>query len=138
MKAAALRVERAQNFASAVSPDTRTDAAKEHWARDADVTNCHGCDSKFTFSLRKHHCRACGDIFCDACSWRRILLPTIAAMRKGKKERVCANCAIPVVMSTSVVPTVGGEMIVAGVNLGAAVRQIVFCVWFYFKKTFND
>ena len=84
------------------------------------MSECDGCAAKFSFSVRKHHCRACGDIFCDACSWRRMVLPNASAPKRGKKQRMCASCAVPLVMSTSVVPTAGGEMVVTGLNLGQA------------------
>ncbi|CAJ0604032.1 unnamed protein product [Cylicocyclus nassatus] len=46
------------------------------WAKDSDVTQCTACSDKFTLSKRKHHCRMCGSIFCDACSVARIKLPS--------------------------------------------------------------
>nr|NP_001041461.1 zinc finger protein 6 [Ciona intestinalis]XP_009860813.1 zinc finger protein 6 isoform X1 [Ciona intestinalis]FAA00159.1 TPA: zinc finger protein [Ciona intestinalis] len=55
------------------------------WISDDDVTNCGSCDQKFSLTLRKHHCRVCGKIFCKNCSdnW----------LSKGdKKLRCCASC----------------------------------------------
>ncbi|KAH8830771.1 hypothetical protein DL96DRAFT_971411 [Flagelloscypha sp. PMI_526] len=39
-------------------------------------TTCRGCQRRFTFILRRHHCRRCGKIYCDKCSsWRAVLDP---------------------------------------------------------------
>ena len=38
------------------------------WIRDEAITNCYKCKDMFTFYNRKHHCRACGRIFCNTCS----------------------------------------------------------------------
>jgi len=35
------------------------------WKDDKTVSNCNICQSKFTFLIRKHHCRLCGSIVCD-------------------------------------------------------------------------
>ena len=37
--------------------------------------NCPHCDALFTMSKRRHHCRLCNDVFCDACSSHRVELP---------------------------------------------------------------
>ena len=33
-----------------------------HWVPDADAPNCMECGSRFTFTKRRHHCRACGKV----------------------------------------------------------------------------
>ena len=38
------------------------------WVDDTDALLCSICKSEFTFLLRKHHCRVCGNIFCYECS----------------------------------------------------------------------
>ena len=38
---------------------------KESWTLDDQVTMCGGCQKAFIYVIRrKHHCRACGHIFC--------------------------------------------------------------------------
>ncbi|KAG9127613.1 hypothetical protein FRC07_011653 [Ceratobasidium sp. 392] len=44
------------------------------WEPDDAVGECRGCRRRFTWLLRKHHCRRCGQIFCDRCSSRRAVL----------------------------------------------------------------
>lgn len=38
------------------------------WVPDQDVIQCSGCTAPFTLFRRRHHCRACGHIFCADCS----------------------------------------------------------------------
>eukprot|EP01062_Namystynia_karyoxenos_P063950 TRINITY_DN567_c0_g3_i1.p1 TRINITY_DN567_c0_g3~~TRINITY_DN567_c0_g3_i1.p1 ORF type:complete len:2175 (+),score=474.88 TRINITY_DN567_c0_g3_i1:78-6527(+) len=46
----------------------------EQWAPDAAAKACASCSRPFTTLRRRHHCRACGDIFCADCSTGRARL----------------------------------------------------------------
>jgi hypothetical protein len=46
-------------------------AKQEDFVPDAKRANCVGCKGKFDFLKRKHHCRRCGDVFCDSCAPKR-------------------------------------------------------------------
>lgn len=52
---------------------------------------CPHCDTLFTLSKRRHHCRLCGDIFCDACSSHRVELP-LPGPEFEKPVRICDFC----------------------------------------------
>uniref|UniRef100_A0AC35GBJ8 Hepatocyte growth factor-regulated tyrosine kinase substrate n=1 Tax=Panagrolaimus sp. PS1159 TaxID=55785 RepID=A0AC35GBJ8_9BILA len=54
-----------------------------------DGDQCFRCRSEFGLFNRKHHCRACGQIFCDRCSSHQLLLPQFGI---EKKVRVCDTC----------------------------------------------
>lgn len=41
------------------------------WHPDAANQECELCNTKFTFTRRRHHCRFCGRVVCDACSKNR-------------------------------------------------------------------
>lgn len=45
------------------------------WVPDESVRECMGCDAAFGFFRRRHHCRACGKVFCDNCSRYRSPIP---------------------------------------------------------------
>ncbi|KAI5927717.1 FYVE zinc finger-domain-containing protein [Camillea tinctor] len=45
------------------------------WQPDAEVTYCPICRTQFSIFVRKHHCRKCGRVVCNACSPHRIILP---------------------------------------------------------------
>ncbi|TMW62565.1 hypothetical protein Poli38472_005183 [Pythium oligandrum] len=45
------------------------------WVQDDAVNACFKCHAIFTLLLRKHHCRACGRIFCATCSSQRVVIP---------------------------------------------------------------
>jgi alpha-tubulin suppressor-like RCC1 family protein len=59
------------------------------WVADVEAKECMSCRAGFTFINRKHHCRNCGGIFCNACSSKKI-----AILRIGITEpvRVCDEC----------------------------------------------
>jgi 1-phosphatidylinositol-3-phosphate 5-kinase len=41
---------------------------KEFWMPDRFCKVCYGCEESFTMYRRRHHCRMCGQIFCNNCS----------------------------------------------------------------------
>ncbi|GET89505.1 FYVE zinc finger, putative [Leishmania tarentolae] len=42
---------------------------------DDNAAECGQCGTAFSFFLRRHHCRLCGDVFCDSCTQHRASLP---------------------------------------------------------------
>ena len=65
------------------------------WQPDAEAPQCRSCRARFTFTLRRHHCRLCGYIFCADCSARRVRIPSMLlgpGAIKGEalqEQRVC-------------------------------------------------
>uniref|UniRef100_A0A671VG09 Zinc finger FYVE-type containing 9 n=1 Tax=Sparus aurata TaxID=8175 RepID=A0A671VG09_SPAAU len=58
------------------------------WVPDSQAPVCMKCDVKFTFTKRRHHCRACGKVFCATCCSLKCRL-----MYMDRKEaRVCVTC----------------------------------------------
>ncbi|XP_048329681.1 protein FREE1 isoform X2 [Ziziphus jujuba] len=62
---------------------------KDHWVPDEAVSKCTSCATDFGAFVRKHHCRNCGDIFCDKCTQGRIAL---TAEENAQPVRVCDRC----------------------------------------------
>ncbi|XP_041647629.1 zinc finger FYVE domain-containing protein 9 [Cheilinus undulatus] len=58
------------------------------WIPDAQAQVCMKCGVKFTFTKRRHHCRACGKVFCAVCSNLKFRLSHL----DGKEGRVCVSC----------------------------------------------
>ncbi|XP_033099634.1 FYVE and coiled-coil domain-containing protein 1-like isoform X2 [Anneissia japonica] len=63
--------------------------ASERWLEDKDVKNCMQCDTEFGLTVRRHHCRLCGRIFCSKCSNNFVM-----SSSSNKKVRVCEPCYI--------------------------------------------
>ncbi|XP_030639707.1 RUN and FYVE domain-containing protein 1 [Chanos chanos] len=63
-------------------------ALKGHaWLKDDEATQCKQCQKEFSISRRKHHCRNCGDIYCNSCSSNELALPSYP-----RPVRVCDIC----------------------------------------------
>lgn len=71
------------------------------WVRDEDAPACQAedCDSAFGLFRRRHHCRACGGVFCASCSSHTLRLeqgPTRVTRRRApplaRQHRVCDEC----------------------------------------------
>ena len=55
---------------------------------DKDRPACANCLTRFTVTRRRHHCRVCGEIFCNTCSaWRLQLSWSV-----GGSSRACEAC----------------------------------------------
>jgi hypothetical protein len=75
------------------------------WIPDEESENCVVCNVEFddvndwcsialasaNMSIRRHHCRYCGHLVCDACSPARLLLPMEYGL--NEPQRVCNACA---------------------------------------------
>ena len=64
--------------------------AANAWQLDSTAQNCNACRAEFSFFRRRHHCRACGLIFCDDCTRsRRTFLNSVYGL---SAQRVCQPC----------------------------------------------
>jgi hypothetical protein len=63
------------------------DPRRRPWMADEKVNKCLRCSIEFGWFTRKHHCRECGNIFCDTCSQYRA-----RASGYTESERVCHQC----------------------------------------------
>ncbi|CAL8318445.1 unnamed protein product [Lota lota] len=58
------------------------------WIPDLRATMCMICTCEFTLTWRRHHCRACGKVVCQACSTNKFYLEYL----KNQPARVCDHC----------------------------------------------
>eukprot|EP00756_Hemistasia_phaeocysticola_P063965 Hpha_TRINITY_DN7429_c0_g1::TRINITY_DN7429_c0_g1_i1::g.95882::m.95882 len=60
------------------------------WVPDSVSDLCAVCESLFSLTRRRHHCRGCGRCICGACSRARHALPELGQL---EQVRLCADCA---------------------------------------------
>ena len=58
---------------------------KNAWVPDNKVNKCTKCNKGFTFLYRKHHCRICGNVFCNNCT----LVKNVPSKGKQSNSHAC-------------------------------------------------
>ena len=66
--------------------------APSYWRPNAEITNCHLCDKRLDKKI--HHCRACGEGFCNDCSDYKRPVPE-RGWDPDEPVRVCRDCLEP-------------------------------------------
>ncbi|KAI6661097.1 hypothetical protein LOD99_13819 [Oopsacas minuta] len=64
--------------------------APSYWVANKETDTCHDCDKHFLPGETKHHCRACGNIFCEDCSDQLMPVPELGW--GTIPVRVCRKC----------------------------------------------
>ncbi|KAM9447222.1 WD repeat and FYVE domain-containing protein 3 isoform 4-T5 [Clarias gariepinus] len=64
-------------------------SAADHWVKDEQVEGCSACAVRFSLTERRHHCRNCGQLFCQKCSRFQ---SEIKRLKISSPVRVCQNC----------------------------------------------
>ena len=70
---------------------TITEITKRHWVNSEEKLKCANkqCGKKFSLIDRPHHCRKCGDVFCNSCvQYRRKLTLLAQYDPEGKSYKV--------------------------------------------------
>lgn len=68
--------------------------APAYWRPNAEITSCRQCNQRFGATDKIHHCRACGEGFCQPCS--QYLRPCPERGWGFQPVRVCHSCyAVP-------------------------------------------
>ena len=74
------------------------------WEANDQSTACRRCQQSFSFIVRKHHCRKCGQLVCDKCSTQRVYLPPTDIIQpfdipmhdlhllSMRPQRICDQC----------------------------------------------
>lgn len=78
-----------KTFQAVAGKSTEAIKLAPRWVPDAASPACMVCGAAFGMSVRRHHCRACGEAVCSACSSHRKLLPHIDLV---KPQRICDPC----------------------------------------------
>lgn len=70
------------------------------WTADSEMKSCQACNSKFSLTKRRHHCRLCGRVICHSCSQflsfvmaRKMTNPAFAAQMLEELKSGCAATA---------------------------------------------
>lgn len=97
------------------------------WIPDDQAVQCNACKQAFSALNRVHHCRACGQAFCDGCTAARLPLAHFtpqqlkaAKLTSDQYVRMCDACASPFITSATSVTSKGGQVTLTGGNFGTA------------------
>ncbi|CAK9798899.1 Zinc finger FYVE domain-containing protein 1 [Anthophora quadrimaculata] len=63
--------------------------APSYWRPNNEIRHCHKCKTPFGSTDTKHHCRACGEGFCEQCSSKTKCVPS---RNWYTQVRVCDTC----------------------------------------------
>lgn len=89
-------VDKKKSFADWMNLIKPGNEEKYHWVPDESANECSACGTTFGAFVRKHHCRNCGNIFCDKCTQGRIALTV-----DDLAVRVCDQCMAEVTQRLS-------------------------------------
>ncbi|KAG6432025.1 hypothetical protein SASPL_103598 [Salvia splendens] len=81
--------EKKKGFADFINKIKPVNEEKDHWVPDEATSKCTSCGTDFGAFVRRHHCRNCGDIFCDKCTQGRTALNSD---ENAPVVRVCDRC----------------------------------------------
>lgn len=102
------------------------------WTNDSRVTQCFSCRCDFSMFNRKHHCRVCGRIFCNACSSQKIRVPSFIrhfivssydSSMKDAEKRVCTIC-----YATTEIANNNKKIIYILANLPLTLKEFYTCM----------
>jgi hypothetical protein len=71
--------------------------SRPEWLPDGSANTCLSCTTEFSLFTRRHHCRACGDIFCYKCTQSRVAIPCLEFL---EPVRVCDDCLPRITLSS--------------------------------------
>eukprot|EP00753_Platysulcus_tardus_P020862 PLAT844.1.p1 GENE.PLAT844.1~~PLAT844.1.p1 ORF type:complete len:357 (+),score=135.04 PLAT844.1:68-1072(+) len=96
------QMEIAVLLATGLAFDSSSLDVLSRWAADHSAKACLNCRQPFGLLLRRHHCRCCGKLFCDACSMKTFPLAEFGLQLPADKSswgffqsnsfRVCDSC----------------------------------------------
>ncbi|XP_023246343.1 hepatocyte growth factor-regulated tyrosine kinase substrate isoform X2 [Copidosoma floridanum] len=84
-----MRIMKAENFEFPALQESDAMFSADIAPEWVDGDKCHRCRVAFNTFNRKHHCRACGQVFCSQCSGKFSTIPKYGI---EKEVRVCNTC----------------------------------------------
>jgi hypothetical protein len=86
------------------------------WIPDSLAERCYQCECSFSLVIWKHHCRRCGNVFCDGCSSKSIPLLDKGHMAPVRVCNACYDIATQATpeLGASASPALPPELLLAG------------------------
>lgn len=104
------------------------------WIDSGMIQNCQSCSSKFGYFIRKHHCRACGGVFCGRCCNKYVHIPEkyIHIPKEDDSYHQLATSLTKWVIEKTITGETQGDLVCNECNtkiqnLKALSNQIEFC-----------
>uniref|UniRef100_A0A452VD82 Zinc finger FYVE domain-containing protein n=1 Tax=Ursus maritimus TaxID=29073 RepID=A0A452VD82_URSMA len=81
---------------SARKPFTTLGEVAPVWVPDSQAPNCMKCEARFTFTKRRHHCRACGKVSCVSQAWENMMSASSQTQASGALSSPPPTVMVPV------------------------------------------
>ncbi|ETV82495.1 hypothetical protein, variant 3 [Aphanomyces astaci] len=75
--------------------EKKTPSTTIRWISDGEVSLCKSCGLLFDWVRRKHHCRYCGQLFCDDCTRHRSMIREDKILTSPNKKYLSVNAFNP-------------------------------------------
>ncbi|XP_043522178.1 zinc finger FYVE domain-containing protein 1-like isoform X2 [Frieseomelitta varia] len=90
--------------------------APSYWRPNNEIKHCHKCKTLFGLTDTKHHCRACGEGFCEQCSSKTKCVPSRNWHTPVRVCDICYNKDEPVESAEDVNARKVSEQVVSTIN----------------------
>jgi hypothetical protein len=72
-------------------PEVALSPAHPYWEADEVALACSECQQTFGLLVRRHHCRACGQLFCGSCTTGQAMLLNLESRQLASARSVLPN-----------------------------------------------
>lgn len=108
--------------------------APSYWRPNNEIKHCHKCKAIFGLTDTKHHCRACGEGFCEQCSSKTKCVPSRNWHTPVRVCDICYNKDEPIESAEDVNARKVSEQVVSTISAVGTVLNYSKCKRIYISE----